>query len=64
MEKLKLTKLRKESLSNSEMNLLGGGRCGCSCYYEGNTGSSKVDNMGANYDGSLHSKKGLNNECG
>jgi natural product precursor len=56
MNKLKLNILSKANLRKREMDILRGkepytGRwCSCSCYYEGNGGSSSNDNSSANYN--------------
>lgn len=56
MNDLKLTKLSKSRISESEMKHLKGGdiivrACGCSCWAKDLRGSSVNANFGANYDG-------------
>lgn len=51
MNKLKLTTLSERILKEKESKaLLGGNNCGCSCYWENNTGSSVESNRNANYE--------------
>lgn len=48
--RIKLNKISSEELANRQMNELKGGItcCTCSCYWEGNGGSSSNDNAAAN----------------
>ncbi|TGY28146.1 TIGR04149 family rSAM-modified RiPP [Bacteroides caecimuris] len=62
LQKLKLHKLSEASLKDKEMNALIGGYsgCYCSCYWEGQGGSSTDDNMHANYNNGSYSTHGCN----
>ncbi|KAA4696818.1 rSAM-modified peptide [Bacteroides fragilis] len=63
LKKLKLHVLAEESMKDRTMNALRGGNCcTCSCYWEGNTGSSSNDNRDANYNigSGGHSTEGCN----
>lgn len=52
MKSLKVNRIEKEILSNKEMQHIAGGQqegmCGCGCMYEGQGGSSTMDNGLAN----------------
>lgn len=55
MKSLKVNRIEKNTLSKKEMlSLTGGdpipGMCGCGCQYEGQQGSSTMDNGVANAD--------------
>lgn len=72
LNKLKLNEISKNNLTQKEMKMVKGGdpvvgrSCSCSCYWEGNTGSSTEDNCQANYAiGSKggYSKDGDNKAC-
>ncbi|MDR2651895.1 MAG: TIGR04149 family rSAM-modified RiPP [Prevotellaceae bacterium] len=60
MKSIKLNKLAKNTMEEKEMHHIKGGHpgCSCSCYYEGNGGSSVNDNGMANYEGGLNSPIG------
>lgn len=62
LKKLKLSTLSETIMKDKEMNgLKGGNSCGCSCYWEGQGGSSVDDNAEANYTlGNGESKNGCN----
>lgn len=62
LKKIKLNALSEANLGDKEMNSLRGGEfcCGCSCYWEGQYGSSAMDNMGANHESWTESTQGCN----
>jgi natural product precursor len=56
---IKLTSLAQNVMKEKEMSHINGGKgCGCSCYYEGDGGSSTDDNGVANSKSGLNSPKG------
>lgn len=61
MKITRLNLLSEANLRDREMNSLRGGKqCYCSCYWEGNTGSSSSDNSYANYNKGIWSDNGCN----
>ncbi|WP_418683803.1 TIGR04149 family rSAM-modified RiPP [Alistipes putredinis] len=57
MKSLKVNQIEKNNLSEKEMQHIAGGQhegmCGCGCMYEGQGGSSTMDNGLANADTGL-----------
>jgi natural product precursor len=61
LQKLRLNVLNEQDLKEKQMNALrGGNTCYCSCYWEGNTGSSTADNRTYNYNSGYSSVNGCN----
>jgi natural product precursor len=61
LSKLKLNIFREQDIAEKQMNALrGGSTCGCSCYWQGNTGANSDDNMSFNFNSEYHSTQGCN----
>ena len=63
LNKIKLNTLSDENLSEKQMREIKGGTsnaCYCSCYYQGNGGSSSHDNCNANNSSGYTSGQGGN----